>query len=314
MNLRRNMNYYELEPEDNTFKTISVQTTYKCQLECSNCYLGEMLNSPYLPEVDYYKFADAITKLPQRKCDIRFIGAEPTLNNSLPELIKITKEAGHRATLLTNGIRLKSESYAQKLKDAGLFGLGLSMNGGLEDDIYEIFDGGRYAKQKLRALENTIKVGIIPHVNVIIDPSNVHVLKPLLNRVVELALKHNIKFSPFKHPAAFRLKSIGQMGDYMKTKSFNLVELAEVMSDVVGMPVKEILRDPETQGYIEDRSRIFTFKTEAGTMIGKITDWNVDEEGICDSGNERRGILTDDYKIAPFFEYYKKQNESGCVF
>jgi hypothetical protein len=272
-----------------------------------------MLNNESLPDIDYYKFADVISRLPN-KCDIRFIGAEPTLNKGLPALIRLTRAAKHRPTLLTNGIRLKSGSYTKELKDAGLFGLGISMNGGLDDDSYEVFDGGRFAKQKIAGLNNTMKYRIIPHVNVIVDPSNIHVLKPLLEFVIETALKHGVKFSPLKFPAAFRIKSIGQMGEYMKTKSFTVTELAEIVSDVIKVPKEDILGNPFTQGYIEDRSRIFKFDTKAGTMLGKITDWNVNKEGIPDPGNERRGILTDNYKIAPFFEYYMKQNDVVCGF
>lgn len=41
-----------LQPENNTFKTISVQTTYRCQMSCANCYLGDMLNNDKYADVD----------------------------------------------------------------------------------------------------------------------------------------------------------------------------------------------------------------------------------------------------------------------
>ena len=88
------MHYYELEPENNTFKTISIQTTYMCQLKCSNCYLGDMLNNPKYPDVDIDRFEDTMKRLKGR-CDIRFIGAEPTLNKNLPKLISIARKNGH---------------------------------------------------------------------------------------------------------------------------------------------------------------------------------------------------------------------------
>jgi molybdenum cofactor biosynthesis enzyme MoaA len=301
-----NKNYYELEPEDNTFKTISIQTTYQCQLKCSNCYLGSMLNNEYLPEVDYYKFADVINRLPTR-CDIRFIGAEPTLNKALPALIKLTRQAGHRPSLLTNGLTLRKEKYVKELKNAGLNMLGLSMNGGLDNDMYELFDGGKYANQKMAALENCFKYNILPHINVIVGPDNTHVLKPLINFIVEMALKYNRKFSPIKYPVAFRMKSIGQMGYYMKTQSFSLQQLAELAAEIHEIDLLEVLQGTLIDGYAEERSVIYRFNTPAGTMLGKLTDWNVDDDGIPDAGSKRRGILTEDYKIAPFFEYYQRQ-------
>ena len=300
------MKYYELEPEDNTFKTISIQTTYQCQLACSNCYLGDMLNNPNIPNVNVERFVDAISRLPNR-CDIRFIGAEPTLNNALPELIKLTRKSGHRPSLLTNGIKLSQANYTKKLKDAGLNMLGLSMNGGLDDTLYEMFDGGRYAKHKTAALDNCFKYNILPHINVIVDPHNIQVLKPLLDFIVDSAIKHNRKFSPIRFPVAFRLKSIGQMGYYMKTKSFSLMELAEIVCEELDFKLEDILENNVGDGYIENTAVLYQFDTPAGTMLGKLTDWNVDDDGVPDSGSSRRGILTDNYKIAPFFEYYKRQ-------
>ena len=300
------MIYYELEPKDNTFKTISIQTTYQCQLACSNCYLGEMLNNPDYLDVNTNKLATVLKELPSR-ADIRFIGAEPTLNKDLPKLIKLTRESGHRPSLLTNGIKLRKESYVKELKSAGLNMLGLSMNGGLDNNLYEIFDGGHYAEHKMAALDNCFKYNILPHINVIVDPQNIQVLKPLLDFIVECGLKYNRKFSPVKFPVALRLKSIGQMGYYLKSKSFTLNELADIASNVLDITVDEITNNNLIDGYVEDNAVLFAFNTKAGTMLGKLTDWNVDDDGVPDSGSNRRGILTDDYKIAPFFEYYKRQ-------
>ena len=108
----------KVEPSNNIFKTISVQTTYKCQMKCANCYLGDMLNNDKYQDVDLIKFEKAIKQLPNR-CDIRFIGAEPTLNTNLFELVKVARAAGHRPSLLTNGLKLRSYQYAKALKEAG---------------------------------------------------------------------------------------------------------------------------------------------------------------------------------------------------
>jgi uncharacterized radical SAM superfamily Fe-S cluster-containing enzyme len=299
------MDYYELEPEDNTFKTISIQTTHKCQLKCSNCYLGSMLNNENLPEVDYYKFADVITRLPTR-CDIRFIGAEPTLNKALPALIKLTRQSGHRPSLLTNGIKLRKESYVKELKGAGLNLLGLSMNGGLDNTLYEIFDGGRYAEHKMAALENCFKFKLLPHINTIIDPTNIHIVEPLIDFVIDTASKHNIKFSPTKFPVMIRLKSIGKIGYFRDTYSYNLQELKQIVKELHGDNIQFI---DTVNGHLEKRSLIYSFNTKIGDMLGKITDWTVDDDGVPDSGSGRRGILTDNYKVAPFFEYYVKRQK-----
>ena len=177
------MNYFEIDPGLSKFKTLSIQTTYKCQQTCANCYLGEMLNDDSIPDINVEKFTKAIRALPHRH-DIRFIGAEPTMNSDLEELIMITRVCGHRPSLLTNGLKLRRESYAQALKDSGLKLLGLSMNGGLDNDAYIRFDNGRFAESKMIALDNIFKVNMLPHINVIIDPTNLHVVKPLIDYLV----------------------------------------------------------------------------------------------------------------------------------
>ena len=40
-----------IKPENNTFHTLSIQTTYKCNMKCANCYLGHMLNNENYADV-----------------------------------------------------------------------------------------------------------------------------------------------------------------------------------------------------------------------------------------------------------------------
>ncbi len=298
--------YYELEPSANTFKTLSIQTTYQCQQTCANCYLGDMLNNDSIPDVDIVRFEQAIRQLPNRT-DIRFIGAEPTMNDYLTKMIKIVRQSGHRPSLLTNGLKLRRDVYAKELKQSGLNLLGISMNGGTNTELYQLFDNGKYAKSKMIALDNCFKYKILPHVNMIVDPSNVDEIPNLLEYIVETALKNNIKFSPTRFPVMIRLKSIGKMGIYRDTYTYNINELQDIVKNLHG---NDVTFYDTIDGHLEKRSMTYSFPTKAGVMLGKITDWSVDDDGCPDSGSTRRGILTDDYKVAPFFEYYiKKQSE-----
>ena len=79
--------------------------------------------------------SEVFKKLPKRT-DIRFIGAEPTMNDGLFEMIKVAKRYKHRPQILTNGLKLGQEQYVIDLKKSGLNWLGLSMNGGLDDEVY----------------------------------------------------------------------------------------------------------------------------------------------------------------------------------
>lgn len=280
------------------FKTISIQTTYQCQMKCANCYLGDMLNNPKYEDVDPIRFEEALSSL--KKADIRFIGAEPTMNQNLFQLIKIARKTGHRPSLLTNGLKLRNEKYVSELKKAGINMLGISMNGGLDDDVYKLMDNGKYAKQKSIALENCFKYKIMPHINVIMIPENVHVINPLVKRIEELRNKYNFT----KYPVMIRIKSVGQVGTYMKTHTYNISEMIQILDhELEG--IKDI--NFNINGYEEKNTCTFSLKSG---LLGKITDWTLDDEGIPDSGSKRRGILTDQYKIEPFFEYYSNIEET----
>lgn len=300
------MNYFELDPKDNIFKTVSVQTTYKCQKNCENCYLGEMLNNSNIPDVDVNKLYEVLKQLPQR-VDIRLIGAEPTMNPQLFDIISKIRETGHRPSMLTNGLKLRREDYTQGLKKSGLNMLGISMNGGLDDDLYKQFDNGRYAKVKCIALENCFKYNILPHVNMIIDPTNIHEVPNLINFIVSSAKKYNKTFGK-KFPVMLRLKSIGKVGYYRDTYTYTLEEMVNELSQ--HHPI-----DPSNNvdGYLEKRSLIYPIETEVGTLYCKLTDWSVDDDGVPDSGSNRRGIITQNYKIAPFMEYYVRYHNERLL-
>ena len=276
-------------------------------MNCANCYLGDMLNNSDLPDVDIEQFNRFLGKLPHRT-DIRFIGAEPTMNPRLFDLIKSVRSNGHRPSLLTNGLKLRRDDYAKDLKQAGMNLLGLSMNGGLDDEVYKRFDNGKYAKSKMKALDNCFKYNILPHVNVIIDPSNVHIIQDLIEYIVECALEHGRKFSASKYPVMLRLKSIGKMGNYMDTHTYSLKEMIDVMSSIHDVQINNII-----DGYEEKRSVIYSFPTKAGDMYCKLTDWTVDDDGVPDANSGRRGILTNNYTIAPFFEYYARYHNERLL-
>jgi hypothetical protein len=198
---------------------------------------------------------------------------------------------------LTNGLKLRKEEYVKQLKEAGINMLGLSMNGGLDDEMYKLLDNGKYAKQKIAALENCFKNRIIPHVNFILIPDNAHALVPLANYMIELAEKYRMT----KYPIMLRVKSVGEVGNYLDTYTYRIDEMIGLLRHSFGWFDVNF----EVNGYNEKNTCIF--KLPNG-LLGKITDWTLDDDGIPDSGSKRRGILTDEYEIAPFFEYYS-QNE-----
>jgi sulfatase maturation enzyme AslB (radical SAM superfamily) len=273
-------------------------------MQCANCYLGDMLNNDEYADLNIDMFEKAISKLPKR-IDVRFIGAEPTMNDDLFEMIKIVKKYKHRPQILTNGLKLGQEDYVIKLKESGINFLGLSMNGGLDDEVYKKFDNGKYAKLKTRALEYCIKHKIVPHINIILDPTNTHIIKPLYNKIIEFCNKYNRRIG-ISFPLTIRIKSIAKMGNYLDTYTFNMEELMKIAKDNFG---NDLQFNFEMDGLLEKSSCMYSFDTPIGKMGGKITDWTIDDDGIPLSDSKRRGILTEEGMIMSFFDYYGDEVE-----
>jgi len=292
-----------MKPQENIFPILAVQTTYKCNMLCANCYLGDMLNNPKFLDVDPIKLEEVFKKLLKRT-DIRFIGAEPTMNDGLFEMIKIAKKYKHRPQILTNGLKLGQEQYVIDLKKAGLNWLGLSMNGGLDNEVYKRFDNGKYAKLKTRALEYCIKHKIVPHINIIVDPTNLHVINPLINYAIELCKKYNRKIG-IGFPITIRIKSVAKMGNFLDTYSFSIDELIKIIRKEFGQFTDEkIIPNFMIDGIKESNTCMVYFETEVGKMGGKVTDWTIDDDGLPLAKSKRRGIINENYEIEPFFEYY----------
>ena len=179
-----NMNYYELQPEKNTFSNIVVDLTHKCQMNCANCYIPNR----DIPDLDKEKLFEFLAKLPERSY-IRLIGAEPTMRDDLPEIISTVRKLGHRPSLTTNGLKLAHKPYVQTLKDAGLRMLLHSMNGADDDEVYKILDEGKWATAKVKALKNMFDLRMPLNTGTIIAKGvNERTMKRQLDLFAELAI------------------------------------------------------------------------------------------------------------------------------
>ena len=108
--------------------------------------------------------------------------------------------------------------------------------------------------------------------------------------------------------------------------SYTVDELAEVLADSFMISKKEIFSSPGISGanfalrrtdpLAKDweagrpSSYVFQVPTKAGLVWIRLIDWSVDEQGVPDSGNLNRGRVTQDWKIAPFFEHLKFNEEN----
>ena len=287
------------EAEQNPFKVVIADITHKCNMECNNCYIP---NRDF-PDMNADMLIDFAKKLP-RRVELRLIGAEPTMYENLPNLIyRLTTETPHRIILLTNGLKFASKRYAETLRAAGLKYLYISMNGLDNDEWYEKIDGLACAKNKIKALENAVELGFSIDIGCIlvkgINESAVSKILPILKNAGMTS-------------GVIRFKNVGQVGRYQLESDQNLriEDISKMCSEAWNISLEKIEASKNLGAGKEFETRYFSIDNTYHRGLGfwcKITDW----EYISSGGvSNRRGRITEDWKLAGFSEHIK-DNEGG---
>jgi molybdenum cofactor biosynthesis enzyme MoaA len=295
-------NNREIIPEKSDYKIVYVDLVHRCNMECANCYLPNRNFS----DIDTDRLLNTISRF-RKRTEFRLIGGEPTLHKDLPFIIKkITDmELKHRVVLVTNGLRLANPHYTKKLADNGLKTVYLSLNGADDDEVYAIMDEMRCAKKKINAFENCVRNKIKMAIGCIIAKG--------INEHVPIRLKEMIQ--KYNYPVSLEFRNVGQIGRYSlnKDQNYSREEILLMLSKIFGF-------DPESdtwkQSLIENDSYSCYFALEPAkarlckTTGIRVTDWSKMDQGYPAQDNLKRGRLTQNFSIAPFFEHLK-ENENG---
>jgi molybdenum cofactor biosynthesis enzyme MoaA len=260
----------KLPPENSPFQTLFADITHRCNMTCKNCYIP-VRDLPDLP-VDW--LYEILSRLP-RRTRIRLVGAEPTMREDLPDIIRQVRTLGHIPVILSNGLKLGRPSYVRTLKAAGLKTVYLSMNGGLKDHLYEEIDELACADRKLKALDNVLAERMNVTVGMILIPGlNVDHLPDFLAYLEQ----HNVR--------DIHLRSVGPIGDYMKNTPFDLSGLEACLRHALGARAERL--------EYKDRSAS-NLDLQLGRVKFQLTAWP-------DLGSSERGRITPDGYVEPMFE------------
>ncbi len=289
-------------PEDNPFETVMADITHRCNMACANCYLPNR----DVPDMDMGRLEECLAALPWR-VNLRLIGAEPTMRRDLPEIVAMVRHLGHRPVLVTNGLRLARDSYVRTLREAGLRHVVVSLNGADNDDWYEAIDNMRCAAKKLRAVGNAVAHGMIVNTGTI-----------LVRRVNEAAVGRMYRFMAGLGPrhAVLRFKNVGALGRYdavSEAVNLSMVEMEALSAGAIGVDAAALSAWNIIKGERAPDSRLFPADLAARSGRGlwfKLTDWQANAQGCLDPDLRRRGRITGEFRIAPFFDHVKA-NEGG---
>ena len=92
--------------------------TFRCQNNCVHCYAGGPHETTELTTEQLKEVIDRLQKI--GVFILTFTGGEPTLREDLVELQLYAQNSGMVTGLVTNGRRLKDKGYVEKLEQAGL--------------------------------------------------------------------------------------------------------------------------------------------------------------------------------------------------
>jgi radical SAM protein with 4Fe4S-binding SPASM domain len=92
--------------------------TFRCQNDCVHCYAGGPHETPELITVQWKSVIDKLSEI--GVFILTFTGGEPTLREDLPELLLYAQMKGMVTGLITNGRKLKDNTYVEVLEKSGL--------------------------------------------------------------------------------------------------------------------------------------------------------------------------------------------------
>ncbi|MDX2034060.1 MAG: radical SAM protein [Blastocatellia bacterium] len=271
--------YPTYAPAECPFETVIIDVTHRCNMGCRNCYIPNRT----IPDLDAGWLMGIVAELP-RGTFVRLVGAEPTMREDLPDLIRGIRAAGHHPVMLTNGLKLADRAYVRELRRAGLQVAYLSLNGVFDDDLYEAVDAMRCAERKAQAFANLRAEHLFTSLGmIVVRDVNEHAVADLWRAAQEA---RNVR--------ELHLRSVGAIGRYLKRAPLSLAELLTIFSRAAGVP----------ESAIDPRERTATSHDFlCGRLRVQLTQWP-------DLGSSTRGRLTPEGRIAPFFEHVL-DNEGG---
>ncbi len=168
-----------------------------CNLRCQFCYFLDRISNKEHPEHDFMSLEKAkkicstlVDFYHNNSIDIQ--GGEPTIYRDIYELVEYCRKIGLLPTLITNALVLSQRDNCQRLKDAGIRDLLLSIHG--LEETYDTLVGvkGAYHKQ-MKALENLMGTGIPFRYNCVLTKP----VLPQLSRISQLAVETNTRVVNF---------------------------------------------------------------------------------------------------------------------
>ena len=165
---------------------MDLAVTYRCNNDCAHCYNARERNFPELSTEQWFKILDQLWALGVPH--IVFTGGEATLRNDLPELIQHAESNGQITGLNTNARRLSDERYVQKLIDAGLDHVQITVESYNEQIHDEMMRAKGAFRQTLEGLRNVLNSKLYVMTNTTMLRTNIHTIPNTLDFLADMGV------------------------------------------------------------------------------------------------------------------------------
>jgi radical SAM protein with 4Fe4S-binding SPASM domain len=165
---------------------MDLAVTYRCNNDCAHCYNARERNFPELTTEQWFKIMDDLWALGVPH--IVFTGGEATLRADLPELIRHAESNGQITGLNTNARRLADMAYVQKLVNAGLDHVQVTVESCDEQIHDEMMRLKGAFKQTITGLKNVLSTRLYVMTNTTMLRSNIHKIPDTLDFLADLGV------------------------------------------------------------------------------------------------------------------------------
>ncbi|MCY8836191.1 GTP 3',8-cyclase MoaA [Bacillus atrophaeus] len=264
-----------LDKRDRPLRDLRISVTDRCNFRCTYCMPAELFGPdyPFLKKEELLSFEELerlaklfVSRFGVEK--IRLTGGEPLMRKDMPELIKkLARIPGVRdIAMTTNGSLLPV--YAEKLKNAGLHRVTVSLDS-LEDERFKVINGrGVSVSKVLEGIEAAKQAGLGIKVNMVVQKGvNEKDILPMARYFKEKG--HILRFIEFM--------DVGNTNQWNKKDVITKAELIDIIQQ--NMPVEPI--EANYTGEVASRFRYLDGSGEIG-VISSVSD------AFCASCNRAR--------------------------
>ena len=198
---KQGLTYECLDGEQTTLASMRLRVGHECNRRCEFCFIPHHEKS--VQDYNIERSIESAVAMGVR--ELVMTGGEPTLQKDLPVYIQQANDLGVRRIILqTNGIRLANPEYCQKLVDAGLTTVIISLHSHLENVLSEITKVPKALDRILQGIANLHAAGVQISLTHVIGPKNYHLLPAYARFMVEKAKINRFCFI-FATPMAWQM-------------------------------------------------------------------------------------------------------------